>query len=214
MIFDLTALQAISSGFNYYKTRESAFKALFRGVSDSVLSGWFTDFSSAEHFPTFRARNAQGTATAPLVTVIPQSETVVQQMLGSFGGRVEGETQDAYVVQEGVELVMFAKSPDMARVYHVVARASHAIARRPLLRAGYISVEYQGSEALTPEEELASEELGIYIKRISLNAQYQIEIPIPTDSDISVNTFTNVLVLSKDQIDKQNQFGGVSPLER
>lgn len=211
MIFDLTALQALASGFGYYRTREADFKALFRGVADATLSAWFADFSSNEHFPTFRTQNSQGTAQAPLITVIPQTENVIQQVLGSFGGRVQGETRDSYLVQEGVEVVLFAKSPDMARVYHVVARASHAIARRPLLRAGYMSVEYTGAQPLSPEEEIAAEELGIYVRRISVSAQYQIEIPIPADSDISAETFTNVLILNTDQQDEQNRAGGVSP---
>lgn len=211
MIFDLTALQAMASGFGYYRTRESEFKALFRGVADATLSSWFADFSSNEHFPSFRTRSAQGTSQAPLITIIPQTETVIQQVLGSFGGRENGETRDSYLVQEGVELVIFAKSSDMARVYHVIARASHAIARRPLLRAGYTSIEYTGAQPLTPEEEIASEELGIYVRRLSFEARYQIEIPIPSDSDISAETFTNVLVLNIDQQDEQNRAGGVSP---
>ena len=197
MILDLHAVNALTSGFAYYRTREAAFNALFVGVGDATLSAWFADFSGA-HFPSIRSRNAQGSVQAPLITVVPQAETVTQELLSDFGGRSEsGEASDTYMISESLELAVFAKTPDMARVYHVVARASIALARRAMHRAGYHVFRYDGSEALAPEEELAAEELGISAKRLRLRGEYQVQIPIPTSAEYNgVSTFDAIIVQS------------------
>ena len=211
MILDLNMLNALSSGFNYYRTRESLFKALFRGVADNTLSAWFSEFS--EHFPTFRTRNARGSDEAPMLVVSPQSENVQQSLLGDFGGRgTDGIAVDTYLVRESIEILIVAKSPDMVRVYHVVARASIAIARRPLHRAGYHLLEYGGADGLSPEEELSAEELGLYIRRLTVTGDHEVSIPIPLESEFGVPVYNgeDLLVLSADQ-SKNGIDGGVSP---
>ena len=197
MILDLHVVNALTSGFAYYRTRESAFKGLFVGVGDATLSAWFADFSGA-HFPSIRSRNAQGSVHAPLITVVPQAETVTQELLSDFGGRsASGEALDTYMISESLELAVFAKTPDMARVYHVVARASIALARRAMHRAGYHVFRYDGSEALAPEEELAAEELGISAKRLRVRGEYQVQIAIPSEAEYNgVSTFDSIIVQS------------------
>lgn len=204
-------LNALSSGFNYYKTRETLFKDLFRGVADNTLSAWFSEFS--EHFPTFRTRNARGSDEAPMLVVSPQSENVQQNFLGDFERRGEdGRAVDTYLVRESIEILILAKSPDMVRVYHVVARASIAIARRPLHRAGYHLLEYGGADGLSPEEELSAEELGLYIRRLTVTGDHTVSIPIPLESEFDVPVYDGdqILVLSADQ-SKNGIDGGVSP---
>ena len=197
MILDLHVVNALTSGFTYYRTRESTFKGLFVGVGDATLSAWFADFSGA-HFPSIRSRNAQGSVQAPLITVVPQAETVTQELLSDFGGRsASGEALDTYMISESLELAVFAKTPDMARVYHVVARASIALARRAMHRAGYHVFRYDGSEALAPEEELAAEELGISAKRLRVRGEYQVQIAIPSEAEYNgVSTFDSIIVQS------------------
>lgn len=211
MILDLHVIQAINAGLKYYKERQSDFNKLFIGVGASTLSAWFNDFSG-EHFPAVRSRHAQGTAQAPLITVIPQAEAVTNELLYDFGGfNTDGETLDTYMITESVELAIFARSPDMARVYHVICRASLALARRPMHKAGYHIFRYDGSDPLTPEEELASEELGIYVKRQRVRGEYQVQIPIPQEAEYAgMQTFTNVLVLSDTYKTDENYEGGVT----
>lgn len=213
MILDLHTLNAVSSGLSYYRTREDAFKRLFVGVADTTLSAWFTDFAG-DHFPSVRSRHAQGTAQAPLITVIPQAESVTQELLGDFSGRhtETGETVDTYMIQESAELAVFARTPDMARVYHVLTRASIAMARRAMHRAGYHVYQYGGSEPLTPEEELASEELGIYVRRLRVTGQYQVQIPIPPSIEHinAVYSFDSVQILSETFTDAEGHVGGVT----
>ena len=197
MILDLHTLNAVSSGLSYYRTREEAFRRLFVGVAEATLTAWFADFSG-EHFPSVRSRHAQGSAQAPLITVVPQAEAVTQELLSDFGGRsTSGEALDTYMISESLELAVFAKTPDMARVYHVVARASLALARRSMHRAGYHVFRYDGSEALAPEEELAAEELGISAKRLRVRGEYQVQIAIPSEAEYNgVSTFDAVNVQS------------------
>lgn len=211
MILDLHVIQAISSGLKYYKERESEFGKLFAGVGASTLSAWYSDFSS-EHFPSVRSRHAQGTAQAPLITVIPQAETVTQELLSEYGGvDAEGRALDTYMIAESVELALFARSPDMARVYHVLCRASLALARRPMHRAGYHIFRYDGSDPLSPEEELASEELGIYVKRLRVRGEHQVQISIPPDAEYNgTSTYSNVLVLSDTYTTDGGMQGGVA----
>ena len=214
MILDLHAVQAVSSGLNYYRTREAEFNALFVGVGSATLATWFTAFSSADHFPTVRSHTAQGTAQAPLITVNPQSESVAQELVGDFSERVGGVTRDSYMIREGVELVVFAKTPDMARVCHIVTRAALALARRAMHRVGYHTWSYGGAQPLSPEEDLAAEELGIYVRRLTLSAEYQVHIPIPAAAEFTVPTFEvdQVLVQADTETTDAGVRGGVSPV--
>lgn len=212
MIFDLNMINALSSGFAYYRDREAQFNALFAGVSASVLSAWFAELS--EHFPRFRTRNARGVDEAPMLVVSPLSETVTQTMLGDYDSRTpEGLGVDAYLVRESVEIMILAKSPDMVRVYQVLARASIAIARRPLHVAGYHLVEYGGADALAPEEELSAEELGLFVRRLTATGEHRVAIPIPQSAEFTVPVYSgsDLLVLMNDQTDADGTSGGVTP---
>jgi hypothetical protein len=215
MILDLHTLNAVSSGLSYFRTREEAFKRLFVGVGDATLSAWFADFSG-DHFPSVRSRHAQGSAQAPLITVIPQAESVTQELLGDFGGRHAdtGEALDTYMIQESAELAVFARTPDMARVYHVLTRASIAMARRAMNRAGYHVYSYGGSDPLSPEEELASEELGIYVRRLRVTGQYQVQIPIPANIEHITTVYSGdkLQVLSETLTDDAGVAGGVGTI--
>lgn len=210
MILDLNILSAMSSGFAYYKTRQDEFNALFKGVAQSTLNTWFSEFT--EHFPTFRTRNARGSDEAPMLVVSPQAENVQQNVLGDFERRgSDSVAVDTYIIRETVEVLIVARSPDMARVYHVLARASVAIARRPLHRAGYHLIEYGGSDGLSPEEELSAEELGLYLRRLTVTGDHHVSIPIPASSEFNVPVYSgqDVLVLHEDQ-SKNGVSGGVS----
>ena len=208
MILDLHAVQAIASGCDYYRTRQADFNALFVGVGTSTLSAWYAAFST-DQFPLVRSHTARGTAQAPLITINPQAESVAQELVGEFAERVSGVTRDTYMIREGVELVIFARTPDMARVYHVVVRASVALARRAMHRAGY-----GGAQPLNPEEDLAAEELGIYVRRLTLSAEYQVHVPIPAAAEFTVSTYEaeQVLVLTDAERTNDGTQGGVSPL--
>lgn len=211
MIFDLNILNSLASGFAYYKTRETEFNALFAGVSSEILATWFSEFN--QHFPKFRTRNARGSDEAPMLVVSPSSENVQQTMLGDYERRNNsGNAVDAYIIRETAEILIIAKSPDMVRVYHVLTRASIAIARRPLHRVGYHLIEYGGADGLSPEEELSAEELGMYIRRITVTGDHTVSIPIPSSSefgDIPVYRGDQILVLNADQ-NKNGIDGGVS----
>jgi len=215
MILDLHTLNAVSSGLSYFRTREEAFKRLFVGVGDATLTAWFADFSG-DHYPSVRSRHAQGSAQAPLITVIPQAESVTQELLGDFGGRHAdtGEALDTYMIQESAELAVFARTPDMARVYHVLTRASIAMARRAMNRAGYHVYQYGGSDPLSPEEELASEELGIYVRRLRVTGQYQVQIPIPANIEHVTTVYSGdkLQVLSETLSDDAGVAGGVGTI--
>jgi hypothetical protein len=211
MILDLHVVQAVSAGFRYYKDNEAAFNKLFVGVGAQTLSAWYADFVG-DHYPTIRSRHAQGTAQAPLLTVIPQSEAVTQELLGDYGGvNEEGESLDTYMITESVEIALFARTPDMARVYHVVSRAALALARRPMHRAGYHVFRYDGSDPLSPEEDLAAEELGITVKRQRVRGEYKVQIPIPSDVEYGgSSTYDNVIVLSDTFTNDNGVQGGVT----
>jgi hypothetical protein len=175
------------------------------------LADWFAEFNA--HFPTFRTRNARGTDAAPIIVVSPLSERVTQTVLGDFDGRdAQGRGVDAYLVRETVDITIIAKSPDMTRVYHVLVRASIAIARRSLHRAGYHLVEYGGADALAPNEDLAAEEVGLFIRRVTASADTRVSIIIPTSAEFSGAVYSgdSLSVLADDQTDANGNTGGVS----
>jgi hypothetical protein len=212
-MFDLHLLEALFNGFEYYLTNEADFKSLFWGVRVETLNQWWTLFT--QNKPVFRARYAQGTAQAPMITVVGGQEDVQEKLIGKVEYRdTDGRLVVGYNIMENAQAVIFAKSPELARIYFVVLRASIEQSTRALLKAGYSQMSYEGTTALDPEEELSSEEMGIYVRKMNFVAHHPVQIKLSHDSEFGTtktySTIEDILVLSSD-LKKNGIVGGVVP---
>ena len=110
-----------------------------------------------------------------MLVVSPLSENVTQTVLGDYDSRTaEGVGVDAYLVREtGDDPREIAGHGARGQV---LARASIAIARRPLHRAGYHLVEYGGADALTPG---VSGGAGLYIRRLTATGEHRVSSRSP-----------------------------------
>ena len=212
-MFDLLLLETLHNGFEYYLQNKNDFKALFFGLNDATLEQWFSLFIAQK--PVFRARYAQGTAQAPMITILTGQEDVQEKFMGKTEYRAnDGRMVVGYNVSENAQAVIFAKSPELARIYFIVLRAAFEQGARALMKAGYSQTAYEGTTLLDPEEELSSEELGIYVRKMNFSASYPVEIKLTKDAEFGDQTtyssIDDLLVLASDQ-EKNNIRGGVTP---
>lgn len=212
-MFDLLLLETLHNGFEYYLQNKSDFKALFFGLKDATLESWFSLFVAQK--PVFRARYAQGTAQAPMITVLTGQEDVQEKFMGKTEYRdTDGRLVVGYNVSENAQVVILAKSPELARIYFIVLRACFEQGARAIMKAGYSQTAYDGTTLLDPEEELSSEELGIYVRKMNFSASYPVQIKLTKDAEFGdQTTYSNLddlLVLASDQ-EKNGIKGGVIP---
>lgn len=212
-MFDLHLLSILANGFKFYVNNKPAFKKLFLGISDSTLEQWYSLVTL--QLPLFSSRYAQGTREAPMITVIGGIESVSNNFLGKALARnAQGFLEVGYQASEDAQVVILAKSPELARCYAIMIRAAFEQSLNALLKAGYDQAMYTGGQALDPEEELASEELGIYVKKLNFSSMYTVKIELTKESEFGDTTVISnpqeLLVLAVDQ-EKDGIKGGVIP---
>ena len=209
-LFELHLVNAIHNGIEAYKQDQAKFKALFFGVNDTTLGTWHQEL--VDNPPHFRTATATGIEQFPMVLVISGEESVDQRFLDNFGTRsgVSGAVS-AFFVSESAQVHILSKHPDLTRVLHVLCRAAFEQARQGFLSSGYHDVQYRGSDALSVEERLAAEEMGIYMKRLNFSASSPVNIPLETAAEPSGELRSlDVLVLASDQKSAANVQGGVN----
>ena len=71
-----------------------------------------------------------------------------------------------------------------------------------------------GADALAPNEELAAEEVGLFIRRLTVSADARVSITIPASAEFEGDTYSGgaLSVLADDQTDANDNTGGVSVL--
>jgi hypothetical protein len=212
-MFELHLLSALANGFKYYSNNKPAFKTLFFGFADSTLEAWFSLLNA--NLPTFYSRYAQGTRDTNTIMVLGGIENVTDKFTGKMLTRASnGLLEVGYNVNEDAQVVLFTKSPELARVYHSILRASFEQGALALQKAGYYAVTYEGSQALSPEEELASEEMWVYVKKLNFSCSYTVSIQLTKEAEFGdlpiITNAAEVLVLASDQ-EKNGNKGGVTP---
>lgn len=197
-LFELHLVNAIHNGVESYKQDINSFKALFFGVSDETLNSWHQELLS--NSPHFRTATSTGVEQFPMVLVLSGAETVDQRFLDNFASRdSSNQSTSVYFVSESAQVHILTKHPDLTRVLHVICRSAFEQARQGFLRNGYHNVSYQGSDALSVEERLSAEEMGIYMRRLNFSAASPVLIPLEVSAEPSAERRElDILVLSTD----------------
>ena len=169
---DIHLLYGLENTTRAYLADEAAFKALFIGLSDELLSSWYQTLSSKP--PEFRGQLGSGfnEESAPWVILTLAEEGVDERPLGDLGGKSAGQDKIELLVRQDVRVTILCWNPEILRALHVVLRAGGLQLKEPLLSAGYDDFYYVGCDALSPQEELISLELGIAarVQRYSTNS--------------------------------------------
>ena len=160
-------LTAIKGALNYYlqPANQNAFLALFDDTAhdDSFLTEVLTELRTTP--PQLRPYAQAGTAKLPLIVSQLLGRTVRERPLGhSFDDKensISTQTCRIDILSKGVEITEVLS----LLVYKVIMQA-----RADFLKNGYIYFSMNSIDELTPQEELTAEEMGVYFRKIEIEA--------------------------------------------
>mgnify|MGYP001560315446 CR=1 FL=1 len=144
-----------------------------------------TLFLLRENPPSLRIHAQGGSGGLPLIVSKLLSRRVTQRPLGHTVNEIESSISK----QDG-QLEVFARTSEETEVLTDLVVKCLYQSRQDFLLNGYLSYTVEGLEEITPQEELASEELGVFLRRISVSAMVQEEItrviPEPTLGTLTI----------------------------
>jgi hypothetical protein len=164
-ILDIHTQFALENGYAEIMSDAAAFRALFVGVADAVLMEWYNELQARK--PLFRDAAGKGPpeAKTPWVVVGLADEHGEERFIGNSGGSDDdGNEFKEFVVSQDVRVTILAHNGEICRALHVVLRAAALLATDAFLAGGYEDWSYVGCDPLTPEEELMTVELGMFMR--------------------------------------------------
>ena len=183
--------------------------ALSHYFSDAGRAAWLELFSEADQTragrlwvelteaPIELRTHAQAGAMKPPAVIAQLTERrVLERPLGHTAGGLE-----ASISEQSVELEVFARGAEEAEALAYTTARALQQARGDFLKNGYIFYSLESARDLEPHEAAAAEELGLFVRRLSLRAQghdeaarlgewEQIKGPLSLDIDHRGGRFT------------------------
>ena len=179
-VLDLHALLLIQNGWEFYTTpaNKATWRQLFLGIRTEILDKWYDKMGEVEG--RFLTHFSPGSGQIPCIVTKLVDETNMEEA-EPLGGSSEvdsgGNPIFQMLLRQKIQVLCFAETPEMARVYHVTVRGILQSSLPRLLEAGYISMQYSGSEPLAVEEELAAEAMGVFVSKQLWTAIAQTDAP-------------------------------------
>ncbi len=167
-MLDLHILLALQNGWEYYTDEDNkeTWKTLFPGIRDETLDGWHAALRRMENH--FRTHYAKGAGHFPCI-VVQQTRDNPRREYAPLGDAVgeddAGRPLFTMLLEQSVRVMCFADNPELSRAMDITVRAILQASVRRLLTAGYTDIWYDGAEGLLPEEDLAAENMGIFVKK-------------------------------------------------
>ena len=160
-------LTAIKGALNYYlqPANQPAFLALFDDTAhdDVFLTSVLTELRETP--PQLRPYAQAGTAKLPLIVSQLLGRTVRERPLGhSFDGKENG------ISNQSCRVDILSKGVERTEVLSLLIYKIIMQAKADFLENGYIYFSLNSIDELTPQEELTAEEMGVYFRRIELEA--------------------------------------------
>ena len=120
--------------------------------------------------PEVRPFASAGTAKMPLVITQQLSKRTLHRPLGHTAAGKESS-----ISRQEAKIEIMAANPDFCHILSLTIYKILQGFRSDFLHNGYLSYQLNGLEELSPSEQLAAEELGIYVQRVNLEAMLQDE---------------------------------------
>lgn len=162
----LHALSAIAPALAYYFSAEgrAAWLALYSEADQTRAARIWQEL--AESPVDLRPHAQAGQLKPPSIISQLTESRVISRPLGHTAGGLE-----ASISEHSATLEVFARGAEEAEALgHTTARALQQ-ARADFLANEYISFELDGLRDLEPHEAAAAEELGLFIRRLTIRAQ-------------------------------------------
>lgn len=214
-LLDLHVVATLQAGWAYYAGSLAEFKALFpTGVSAGVLEEWHAALVARVQPRTFHVLGKPGVEGGPDekwpdVAVEILDESLAPERFLEDARHIDpatGRQSIALQVVQRVRIDVFAHSPETARALQRVTFAVLTTATPAFLAAGYLSLDYEGSEELTFEEQTIAESMGAFVFRMRFSARAMLTLPTP-DPALATKPWWVRMV----DIDLDGRPGGVVP---
>jgi len=201
-LFDLHCLIALQNGWlriNGASTTsdngKKNFRACFPFIEDAVVDSWWADLDDVK----FRSYASPGTDSFPMVVVKLENETPNAEFLGDAlypymeSGVDKGRTVLGNVVSQDIDVYVATTSHELTRALYTVIRALMHQLVPTFLGAGYIDIRFQSATELLPDEQLISEDAGVFVRHMRWRALAQIEsFPLAQVEDSGTPWYINV----------------------
>lgn len=180
-------LTALHSALSQYldPTKEADAIAVLDSTAYGVDSLRRTLAKLRESPPSLRVHAQAGTAQPPLIVVQQLSRRVTDRPLGHSAG---GE--DSAISKQDARLEVFAKTDEETELLADLVSRGLQQSRSDFIQNGYLYFTVEGLEDLAPHEQLAAEELGLYVRRLSVSAMIQEDaarlFPAPTLGTLTI----------------------------
>ena len=216
-LLDLHVVATLQAGWAYYEASLSEFQALFpTGVSASVLEEWHTALVARVRTKTFHILGNPGVEGGPNekwpdVAVELLDESLAPERFMEDGRRLDpltGRQSIALQVIQRVRVDVFAYSPETARALQRVVFAILTTSLPAFLSAGYASLDYEGSEELSFEEQTIAESMGAFVFRLRYSARAVLTLPTPDPAQTSKAWWVRMA-----DLDLDGRPGGVVPFD-
>ena len=179
---------AISAGISFYITDLVKFKGLFPLIPSATLEALHAEIVASP--PEVRPFAEAGTAHLPVVVVQLQDRTVLNRPLG--GQSSHGV--ESMISKQTVQIEVMGKGSDLVHVLADLTLRVIQTARSDFLSGGYITFQIESSQGLDPHEQLAAEEMGVFLRRFSISAMVQEDSLRAGNWDVSLGTLSMGLV--------------------
>ncbi len=189
-LFDLHMLIALNNGWLRMTGATSTtdkgktnFRNCFPMVETAVVDSWFTELTSATKPVRFRSFGSPGQDGFPLVIVKLESETPHTEVLGDVltpflegtPVKARGRYLLGNVVAQEVDVYVATQSHELTRALYTCVRALIHRIVPTLLEAGYVDVRFLSAAEILPDEQLLSEDAGIFTRHMRWKALATIE---------------------------------------
>jgi hypothetical protein len=124
----------------------------------------------------------------PLITTkISERTTDREQVLGNRGH----QKQHAMILNQECEINIYSSDYDMIRILHRVLQGTFLIFKGSFLKIGYLNLAFIKSEEVEPDEDASGDNVTVFTRKVTYNAQKQILATPPAAADVEVSWVIN-----------------------
>ena len=193
MLLDLHIVQVLSSVWPAYRDSLPSFQAAMANyVGAAKAEEWHTYL--VDNPPTFRTITSPGSVKGfPVVAVELLGGAVTERFVGNLVPTSPGQSPElGFHWSESVEVTVMARRDEITRCLCLWIMAVLLRANKSFAQSGYHHLLCMAAAELSEADFLASEDLGVFIRRLSYEAQRDIITPQylpgaePTPKDWSI----------------------------
>lgn len=169
----------IANGIKYFSDNQDKFRSIFSDVSETYADKLFTKLNELN--VSYNLSYQKKHENFPLITfsITENADDTNNQVLSNRG---YGNNQVLFLNQE-CEISLYADNMDVMRVLHRLIQSSMLLFKKNFFNAGYVNIEFISSDEIAPDDEIISENVVMFGRKITYRAQKQLIVePIASDN--------------------------------